>query len=568
MGVFDNLMLGLDQGLSEFFAQWNAYSTALVTLLVLVISYRLVTHKEPDVHPLLLARQAQSSPVRQEGESPVYRAHGVPHGMALNSGLNIKDTGASKWSWGRDGDLRDIWRRAVAGTPEEAGKPSGTKGRLLTAHGPKIEAHSLDDITRQINLLGRYLHDQGGIRVAIYLPNSIELLATLFACCFYPNLIPILIPFGVKEDELVSMLRRSAADTVVTAPGAFPFNVVVESYPALRQLVWVADEGNRHMDWNEVPQGMGGSVNVATWQDIVQEAPVAAGTELPPAAGQQEAQDIIIFWQGKPGSVDEMVRFSQNNLVSAVAAQLAAVPAAQRLGPSDLFLPADSLTNVYTLALTLTALYSNASLALTSVAGKSADLILATQGVAPTVVVASPETLLNVHQESSRKLSSVPAKLSHWLRTRSLVENGVMPTSSATSGYHPAVGTSPKKLRLVYTAERARAGSPALSSQVLSDLRVCLGARVVYALTAAEVAGAVAQTGYYDYRLQPETGSYSHFGAPVTSTEVILRDTPDLKSTDEQYQGEIVVRGPSVVGNEAALGVNGKILEDNTLAYV
>ncbi|KAL2760707.1 hypothetical protein ACRALDRAFT_2096339 [Sodiomyces alcalophilus JCM 7366] len=562
-------MLGIDEGISEFFAQWNTYSTALVTLLVLVISYRLVTHKEPDVHPLLLARQTRASPVRQEGESPVYRTHGVPHGMALNSGLNVKDAGASKWSWGRDGDLRDIWRRAVAGAPEEDGKPSSGKGRLLTAHGPRnIEEHSLDNVTRQINLLGKYLHDQGGTRVAVYLPNSIELLATLFACCFYPNLTPVLIPFGVEEDELVSMLRRSAVDTVVTAPGAFPFDTVVKSYPSIRQLIWVADEGNRHMDWNEVPQGMGGSINVATWQDIVQEAPPAAGTELPAPAEQQEAPDVVIFSQGKPGSVEEMVCFSQTNLVSAVAAQLAAIPASQRISPSDLFLPADSLTDVFTLVLTLTALYSNASVALTSVAGRSADLVLATQGVAPTIVVASPETLLKARQESSRNLSSVLAKVSYWARTRSLVENGVMPTSSLDPAYRPAVGTSAKALRLVYTAERVGAGLPALSSQVLSDLRVFLGARVIYALTAPNVAGAVTQTGFYDYRLQPKDAAYSHFGAPVTSTEIILRDTGDLVSTDEQSQGEIIVRGPAVAGNEAALGVNGKILEDNTLAYV
>lgn len=335
------------------------------------------------------------------------------------------------------------------------------------------------------------------------------------------------------------MLRRSAADTVITAPGAFPFDSVVKSYPALRQLIWVADEGNRHMDWNEVPQGMGGSINVATWQDIVQEAPVDAGTELPPVAGQDEARDVIIFSQGKPGSVEAMVRFSQTNLVSAVAAQLAAVPAAQRLGPSDLFLPADSLTDSFTLVLTLAALYSNASLALTSVAGRSADLILATQGVAPTVVVASPETLLKIHQESSRKLTSVPAKVSHWSRTRSLVEKGVMPASSVNHAYQPAVGTSPESLRLVYTAERIGAGFPPLSSQVLSDLRVFLGARVIYALTAAQVAGSVSQTGFYDYRLQPKDARYSHFGAPGTSTEIILRDTKDLVTTDEKSQGEV-----------------------------
>lgn len=337
------------------------------------------------------------------------------------------------------------------------------------------------------------------------------------------------------------MLRRSAADTVVTAPGAFPFDPVVKAYPALRQVIWVVDEGSAHMDWNEVPQGMGGSVNVATWQEILREAPAEAAKELPPVDKKTEAKDVISFWQSTPGTMEEMVRFTQSNLVSGVAAQLAAVPSTQRLGPSDLFLPADSLTNIHTLILTLAALYSNASVALNSVAGKSTDLALATQGVAPTVLVSTPETLLKTHRESTSRSSSALAKVAHWAQSRSLTENGVMPVASIASRFNsasrPAIGTTPGKLRLIYVADRVGAGSPPLSSRVLSDIRVFTGARVIYALTASKVAGAVVQTGYYDYRVHDD--EQSHFGPPLTSTEILLRDTEKHKNADQSYQGEV-----------------------------
>lgn len=137
MGTIDNLLVSLDQGVTGLFGQWNGYTTAMVTFLVITVSYRIAASQEPDTHPMLLARQAQGSPVRQEGESPVYRSHASPHGMPLNSGLNVKDSGASKWSRGRDGDLRDIWRRAAGGTPDEDGKPASGKGRLLTVHGAR-----------------------------------------------------------------------------------------------------------------------------------------------------------------------------------------------------------------------------------------------------------------------------------------------------------------------------------------------------------------------------------------------------------------------------------------------
>ncbi|KAL0943954.1 amp-dependent synthetase ligase [Colletotrichum truncatum] len=570
MGFFDNIMLQLDEAVSGFFGQWNTYTTALVTLLVIIVSYRIFSSQDPDTHPMLLARQAQGSPVRQKGESPVYRSHSSPHGMPLNSGLNVKDPGASKWSRGRDGDLRDIWRRAATGGSGDDGKPAGAKGRLLTVLGSEnVVEHQLDDVTRQINLIGQHIHEQGGIRVAIYLPNSIELLVALFACSFYPNLTAILIPFDVSDEELIMMLRRSAADTLVTAPGAFPFDPVVKAYPSLRQLIWVVDEGSSHMDWNEVPEGTGGSVNVATWQDIVHEAPASIGRELPAVDKEVEPREIITFWQTKPGTLEEMVRFTQSNLVSGVAGQLAAIPSTQRLGPSDLFLAADSLTNIHTLTLTLAALYSNASVAFNSVAGRSPDLVLATQGVAPTVLVATPETLLRTHKEATNRLTSAIAKVAHWAQSRSLTDSGVMPVASAAAKFNsasrPAIGTTPGKLRLVYVADRAGADSPPLSSRVLSDLRVFLGARIIYALTAPKVAGAVAQTGFYDYRVQDD--AQSHFGPPVTSTEILLRDTEKNKNADQDYQGEIFVRGPSVAGSETSIKVAGRIRDDNTLAY-
>lgn len=395
-------------------------------------------------------------------------------------------------------------------------------------------------MTRQINLIGQHILDQGGARVAIYLPNSVEFITTLFACAFH-NLTAVLIPFDQPDDSVISMLRRAAVDTVVSLPGSFPFDAVVKSYPSLRQVIWVVDEGNRHLDWNEVPKGMGGSVNVSTWQDIIQDSPADAGLELPPLQGQAEPRDITVFWPAKPGAMEEMVRFTTANIIAGIAAQLFAIPQTQRLGPSDLFLPADSLANTYTLVLTLMALYSNASVAFNSATG-DVDLTIATRGIAPTVIVVSPQTLLKTHARATAKISSFVASKIHWLQTRTLTQSGVMPAASFITSLNdsmrPAIGRTPGKLRLVYTAESAGSGNtPPLSSAVLSDLRIFLGARVIYALTAAKVAGAVTQTQFYDYRVHEDRSS--HFGPPVTSVEVLLRDSGDHKTTDEKSEGEV-----------------------------
>ncbi|CAK7568462.1 MAG: hypothetical protein SEPTF4163_006454 [Sporothrix epigloea] len=596
---FDNAMWHFDEGVAGLFGQWNSYSTLLVTLLIGVLTYHLTTRTEPDTHPVLLACQAQGSPVRQEGESPVYRSRSAPHGMPLNPGLEVRDPGVSKWAKGRDGDLRDIWRRVVAGVPESEVAPThsgtiaataaasgtskstaGSRGRILTSFGSEsVVETSIDDMTRQINLIGQHMLDQGGARVAIYLPNSVEFLASLFACSFY-NMTAILLPYDQQDDAvLVSMLRRSAADTVITAPGCFPFDTVVQTYPALRQLIWVVDEGSAHLDWNEVPKGMGSSVNVSTWQDVVNDAPEAAGRDLPLLEGQTSPRDVTVFWDlarsegssGVSAKPEEMVRFTSGNIVSAVAAQLFAIPSTQRFGPSDLFLPADSLTHMHTLVLTLAALYSNASVVLNSVAPSAGDLSLATRGIAPTVIVATPAAALYTHEQTERNVkSSFFASLLLGWQTRTLHNNGVLPSATAlTSRFldstRPAIGATPGKLRLLYIAERAAAGTPALSSTVLSNLRVFTGARVIYALTAAKVAGAAAQTAFYDYRVTP--GKYAPFGSPLTSTEYFVRSSGPHNVTDDNREGEIVIRGPAVVGSEAALGIVGRIRDDNTLAY-
>lgn len=554
MGALDNLMLSLDETLMSPLGQWNGYTTALAGLLAAGVTYAVVASVEPDAHPLRLARQSMPNHVRQEGESAFYRSAELA-GLDLKTGLGVKKKGESKWTRGRDGDLRDVWRSFVEGCED------GVRGKLLTVNGAQnVTEHKIgeeapiltlrsqeavtnrdpEDITRQINLIGQHISQHGGIRVAIYLPNSVELLATLFACSFYPNLTTVLIPSDASPDALVSMLRRSAADTVVAAPGTFPFDDVVKAYPALRNLVWVVDEGSAHMDWNEVPEGMGGSVNVATWREIVDETPVDIGGELPEEGG--EPKDVVTFWQGKAGAMEEMVRFTQKNIVGGMAGVLGSVPSNQRMGPSDVVLPADSLASAYPLVVTLTALYCSATVALNSVAGRSTDLTLATQGISPTVLIASPESLARMHAEASSKLDNPILSAAHRAQLRTQAKGAMpSPTSLAarlSAAARPALGAGPSKLRLVYAGERAGGDSAPLSSAQLADLRVFLGARISYALTAARVAGAVAQTWVVDYRVSGQ-GAYSHFGPPTASTEVILRDSGAHKVTDETVEGEV-----------------------------
>lgn len=171
----------LDSQLEQLFSTWSIYTTIISISLVAYLLYPVFFSPEPDTHPLLIARQANASPVRQPGESAIFRSSETPYGYPLRSGLNVKDPGAPKWTSGRDGDIRDVWKQAVSGPVDADGKSSGTPGRVLTILGrEEIIAFDFFKLTRDINAIGKLVNNSAGSRVAIYLPNSVEFIVTFF----------------------------------------------------------------------------------------------------------------------------------------------------------------------------------------------------------------------------------------------------------------------------------------------------------------------------------------------------------------------------------------------------
>ena len=171
------LMTTIDKGLDDILAGWNHYTTVLVLGLVFYALFLLFTHTEPDVHPFLLGRQASASMVRLPGESAVYRSLETPQGYPLRSGLNVKDENAPKWTAGRDGDLRDVWRQALK--PLKNGKDGETLS-IASVLGKRTARYTPKGLTKDMNALGQHLQNGGTRKIALYLPNSAELLVTLF----------------------------------------------------------------------------------------------------------------------------------------------------------------------------------------------------------------------------------------------------------------------------------------------------------------------------------------------------------------------------------------------------
>ena len=207
---------------------------------------------------------------------------------------------------------------------------------------------------------------------------------------------------------------------------------------------------------------------------------------------------------------------------------------------------------MYPLIVTLAALFSNASLALTSVSGPKALYSAAFQGASPTVIVAGTETLSTFCKDKGSTMSSsLLGRFNQWRKARTL-KAGTMPKTSGLTN-------TP---RLIYTYDKAGASNVKLDPEELFKLKVYSGARTIYAFTDSQVAGAICQTNMLDYQ-----SVIADFGPPLSSVEFKLRDAADGKNSDDKALGELVVSGPAVVGGEKIVNQIMTMTDRNTLAY-
>tara|TARA_R110002003_G_scaffold1110_4_gene22377 strand:- start:9385 stop:9654 length:270 start_codon:yes stop_codon:yes gene_type:complete len=84
------LLEQLDGAISSLLAGWNVYTTLVTFGILGFVGWIIYDSADADTHPLLLARQAQASYVRQPGESAVFRSPETPHGCTqLSSSCSI-----------------------------------------------------------------------------------------------------------------------------------------------------------------------------------------------------------------------------------------------------------------------------------------------------------------------------------------------------------------------------------------------------------------------------------------------------------------------------------------------
>jgi hypothetical protein len=130
------------------------------------------------------------------------------------------------------------------------------------------------------------------------------------ACSFY-GLTPILVPFNQEHDVACKLLEQTQAHCVVATAGSLPLAGLTQSVSSLRQVIWVTDPANMHMDWQGAPENeTGGKLDVSVWDSLVTEAS-STSSELPKNDESVVPGNLIFLWQKSINSSAEVVEFTQ-----------------------------------------------------------------------------------------------------------------------------------------------------------------------------------------------------------------------------------------------------------------
>ena len=176
-----NILERLDASIASTLSEWSLLTTVIALILAAFVAYPIFFSEEPDTHPLLLARQASISPIRNKRESAVYRSPESPHGYPLKSGLNVRDPNDPKWKGGRDGDLRDIWREVQRGGGKDVDGKDVPAGLIMTVFGKEeVVDHDVKALSKEIEIIGKHMKDVGVKKIALYMPNGAEYLLAIF----------------------------------------------------------------------------------------------------------------------------------------------------------------------------------------------------------------------------------------------------------------------------------------------------------------------------------------------------------------------------------------------------
>lgn len=338
-------------------------------------------------------------------------------------------------------------------------------------------------------------------------------------------------------------------------------DVDVEKLPNLKQVITIRTNFNRAYPSH---------VKASYWPDLVASFPSDVGEF--PAIDESESSFPIRITYEAPGSAGTvgLTKFTHQNVISAIASQIKVLPQSHQWGKSDTVLIFTSELSMFTIVSQFTAFVTYSSLVFLSKMNVAPnELLLVTK---PTIIVTDDETTFSLLEQIQdlTVLGVIKQKISEVKLSR-----GSLPRSAVLAPF--------STVRLVYSStcifENSKSSSldpssdedhHSLTSSDTNSIRALTGARFVHALTSPLVAGPIASTNVYDYRLNSwhDNERLTNYGPVAACLELVLRDDPTGSGSADKDNGRLFVRGFSASGSEnewVDTGIVGSIGHDGCI---
>lgn len=79
-------------------------------------------------------------------------------------------------------------------------------------------------------------------------------------------------------------------------------SVLLKGASSLKHAIWVAKEGSRHMDWTQLPDGIGSAIEVAEWHETVEDRKAPIFSSLPDTDPKIPPRPLVAFWPNLAGN--------------------------------------------------------------------------------------------------------------------------------------------------------------------------------------------------------------------------------------------------------------------------
>lgn len=477
---------------------------------------------QPLVHPIILGRQSDTSRVRHPGESVVYRNYGT-----------------------------------------------GLMGRFPIR--PDKDVHVVNDLVRPQFESSRTLwstkitNAQLNERVAAFGSGIVHILSG------QPNVLLLLndgIEFLIADLALakfaISSMTLCSPTLLSRVLETHPPSAIIVDVDFLPRLLEVLPNGGHQLKIIVVGQyeekAMSKSsreLEIITWAQVEADGAKAADSTPPPSRNPDDAYTVA-FLETSTGEM-RGVRFTHENMTSAVAAIRALPPTSIGLSNLDTIVSCHSLSTPYGRGIAYTALYENASFATldstrmydaASQANKDLKDILSTRRRPiphPTVLFAEPGHLEDLSTSVLKEAKASWLFSLAWRHKLAAFAEGFI---SKVSLWDRMVFDNAREHALNHMASTLKvvvvSGGP-ISNETLMLTRVALSIPVINSYMHPCASGPVFATNAFDLQVLPSADGRAHLGGPSVNVEAKLKGVSDADVEENgDLVGELVLRGPSV----------------------